>query len=252
MPSSLPLPISRVWATVMPSSLPLPISRVWVSVTSVSLSQLSRRTLVALSGTHRQNPSTALSGLSTSSINYTVNLMLTMTSHQTHKTLRGWSQERGVTQRGRSQERGVVQRGRSQERGMAPRGQSLEMYSVFLLDNGQKITITILRNYFIRYNECTQRNVRTFVFGQLFHSDIEYLLSMEKLWQSRRPPLPLDLSNLPQTEGAWATHTCTHTDETTPSITCMCVCVGGGCSSGGLADQRIWSITECAQVFLDW
>lgn len=33
---------------------------------------------------------------------------------------------------------------------------------------------------------------------QLFKSDIEYLLSMEKLWQSRTPPTPLQLGTLPQ------------------------------------------------------
>ena len=32
---------------------------------------------------------------------------------------------------------------------------------------------------------------------QLFHADINYLLSMEKLWQSRVPPTPLTLETLP-------------------------------------------------------
>jgi len=31
---------------------------------------------------------------------------------------------------------------------------------------------------------------------QLFHEDIQYLLSMEKLWLERTPPTPLDLSTL--------------------------------------------------------
>jgi hypothetical protein len=33
-------------------------------------------------------------------------------------------------------------------------------------------------------------------FMQLFENDIEYLLSMEKLWQKRRRPTPLKLSTL--------------------------------------------------------
>ncbi|XP_064393621.1 SUMO-activating enzyme subunit 2-like [Halichondria panicea] len=64
------------------------------------------------------------------------------------------------------------------------------------------------------------------LFHKLFKSDIEYLLSMEKLWQTRKPPTPLELGNLPgknTSEG----------------------------STGGLADQRVWSISECAQVFQD-
>ena len=35
---------------------------------------------------------------------------------------------------------------------------------------------------------------------QLFKTDIEYLLSMEKLWQTRTPPTPLQLGKLPDTE----------------------------------------------------
>ena len=34
---------------------------------------------------------------------------------------------------------------------------------------------------------------------QLFENDIEYLLSMEKLWQKRRRPTPLKLNSLSDT-----------------------------------------------------
>ena len=34
---------------------------------------------------------------------------------------------------------------------------------------------------------------------QLFQTDIEYLLSMDKLWQTRTPPSPLHLAALPHT-----------------------------------------------------
>ena len=35
------------------------------------------------------------------------------------------------------------------------------------------------------------------IFAKLFGEDIKYLLSMDKLWAKRRPPVPLDWDNLP-------------------------------------------------------
>ena len=35
------------------------------------------------------------------------------------------------------------------------------------------------------------------IFAKLFGDDIKYLLSMDKLWAKRRPPVPLDWDNLP-------------------------------------------------------
>ena len=35
------------------------------------------------------------------------------------------------------------------------------------------------------------------IFQKLFCDDINYLLSMDKLWAKRRPPVPLDWDNLP-------------------------------------------------------
>ena len=32
---------------------------------------------------------------------------------------------------------------------------------------------------------------------QFFNDDIKYLLTMDKLWQNRRAPVPLDDQNLP-------------------------------------------------------
>lgn len=63
------------------------------------------------------------------------------------------------------------------------------------------------------------------IFNKLFHKDIDYLLSMDKLWQKRRSPVPLDWDNLPD---------------------------AAACSSSnlsGMRDQRFWSIQECASVF---
>ena len=34
------------------------------------------------------------------------------------------------------------------------------------------------------------------IFLQLFHEDIKYLLSMDKLWRKRKPPVPLDWDNV--------------------------------------------------------
>jgi ubiquitin-like 1-activating enzyme E1 B len=36
------------------------------------------------------------------------------------------------------------------------------------------------------------------LFMKFFNSDIKYLLSMDKLWEKRRPPTPLDCDDLPE------------------------------------------------------
>ena len=45
------------------------------------------------------------------------------------------------------------------------------------------------------------------LFRKLFHDDIRYLLTMDKLWQKRRPPTPLDWDTLPDAGGGgeWRT-----------------------------------------------
>jgi ubiquitin-like 1-activating enzyme E1 B len=58
----------------------------------------------------------------------------------------------------------------------------------------------------------------------LFHEDIEYLLSMGKLWEERRKPVPLTWAELPE-------------DNTQQSV-------------GLLKDQRVWSIQESGGVFM--
>ncbi|KAG8262428.1 Ubiquitin-activating enzyme E1-like [Homalodisca vitripennis] len=64
------------------------------------------------------------------------------------------------------------------------------------------------------------------LFTKLFHDDIKYLLSMDNLWKSRRPPTPLDWKNLPDAvEGSSRE------------------------PQDQLKDQRCWSIAECASVF---
>lgn len=36
------------------------------------------------------------------------------------------------------------------------------------------------------------------LFGKLFGDDIKYLLSMDKLWEKRRRPTPLDWDEMPE------------------------------------------------------
>jgi len=64
------------------------------------------------------------------------------------------------------------------------------------------------------------------LFNKFFHSDIEYLLSMEKLWQKRRPPEPLSWENMLQRDQSVAFQ-----------------------NDGGLPDKRIWTIHECGLMF---
>ncbi|XP_072169646.1 SUMO-activating enzyme subunit 2-like [Diadema setosum] len=63
------------------------------------------------------------------------------------------------------------------------------------------------------------------LFKKFFYEDIKYLLSMEKLWQKRRPPTPLDWNDLPDTGGSSKNE------------------------SGVLRDQRQLSLRECAKMF---
>ena len=69
------------------------------------------------------------------------------------------------------------------------------------------------------------------LFTKLFDGDINYLLTMDKLWSKRKPPRPLKWSELGSADG------------------------GGGSSNGavagGIKDQAVWSIKQCAEVFED-
>lgn len=72
------------------------------------------------------------------------------------------------------------------------------------------------------------------LFQKLFCDDIKYLLSMDKLWQKRRPPQPLDYHEL--TDAA-------PIDEVMKNG-------GGGVGLGqiGLSDQSVWTPAECVRV----
>ncbi|XP_077291435.1 ubiquitin-like activating enzyme 2 [Arctopsyche grandis] len=69
----------------------------------------------------------------------------------------------------------------------------------------------------------------TKLFNKLFKDDIQYLLSMDNLWKTRRPPTPLDINNLPDAVVGSSSST----------------------NNSGLPDQRMLSIAECAKVFAD-
>jgi len=62
------------------------------------------------------------------------------------------------------------------------------------------------------------------LFTKLFHADVATLLSMDKLWEKRRKPTPLDIANLPATA----------TDA----------------DPNKLPEQRLWSLEECKDHFL--
>jgi len=65
------------------------------------------------------------------------------------------------------------------------------------------------------------------IFAKLFCTDIKYLLTMENLWknrQDRQPPSPLEWDDLP----------------TNPNV--------AQAANVTLADQKVWSVAECAKV----
>ncbi|XP_033101544.1 SUMO-activating enzyme subunit 2-like isoform X2 [Anneissia japonica] len=66
------------------------------------------------------------------------------------------------------------------------------------------------------------------LFRKLFHDDIKYLLSMDKLWKKRKPPTPLNWDQLPPEEPSSTTN-----------------------SNGAIKDQRVWDVRECVDKFTD-
>ncbi|XP_076314271.1 ubiquitin-like activating enzyme 2 [Tachypleus tridentatus] len=64
------------------------------------------------------------------------------------------------------------------------------------------------------------------IFNKLFRDDIKYLLSMDKLWQKRKPPQPLDWGELPD------------------SVACS-----SNTQSAAIREQEIWSLKKCSTVF---
>ncbi|XP_038070454.1 SUMO-activating enzyme subunit 2-like [Patiria miniata] len=77
--------------------------------------------------------------------------------------------------------------------------------------------------------ESTEYNAQK-LFKKLFHDDVKYLLSMDKLWQKRRPPVPLDWEDLPQEQDL-------EQNENQESTL--------------LHDQRKLSIRDCVSMFKD-
>jgi len=65
------------------------------------------------------------------------------------------------------------------------------------------------------------------IFQKLFNDDIKYLLTMDKLWAKRTPPIPLDWDSL-------------ETEQNTENKV-----------SGGIRDQETWTLKECRDKFAD-
>ncbi|XP_063881561.1 SUMO-activating enzyme subunit 2-like isoform X4 [Scylla paramamosain] len=65
------------------------------------------------------------------------------------------------------------------------------------------------------------------LFTKLFSEDILYLLSMEKLWENRRRPTPL----------TWEEAGTIDEEKEAEN------------DKGGIADQRLWSVKECQEIF---
>jgi len=61
------------------------------------------------------------------------------------------------------------------------------------------------------------------LFNKFFHDDIFYLLSMDKLWNKRRAPIPLEWDSLSKTEN-------------------------NASRNGELLDQEVWSVSKCSEV----
>nr|XP_015223714.1 PREDICTED: SUMO-activating enzyme subunit 2 [Lepisosteus oculatus] len=66
------------------------------------------------------------------------------------------------------------------------------------------------------------------LFNKLFKDDIKYLLTMDKLWRKRKPPVPLDWNEVHNMESGGAQE---------------------GAPSAGLKDQQVLGLKSCAQLF---
>ncbi|XP_076035851.1 ubiquitin-like activating enzyme 2 [Oratosquilla oratoria] len=88
-------------------------------------------------------------------------------------------------------------------------------------NNTGNVTRTSTRTWAMSHNYDAQK-----LFRKLFHDDIEYLLSMDKLWLKRKPPTPLVWERL-ETESK---------DD------------GSMNGEGLIHDQKQWSILECRNV----
>ena len=69
----------------------------------------------------------------------------------------------------------------------------------------------------------------TQLFNKLFSEDIKYLLSMDRLWQKRRPPVPLSWDELKGLKLDFVASKATQ----------------------GLEEQRVWSVKKCGDVFVE-
>lgn len=72
------------------------------------------------------------------------------------------------------------------------------------------------------------------IFEKLFVQDISYLLTMEKLWENRRKPVPLSRNDF--------TNDVVSTSQASTSANEVCTV--------SLKDQRLWSLKECYDVFV--
>lgn len=72
------------------------------------------------------------------------------------------------------------------------------------------------------------------IFDKLFSQDISYLLSMDKLWENRRKPVPLSRNDL--SDGIVSSSSSASSSEPAPAA---------------LKDQRLWSLKECFDIFCE-
>ncbi|KAG0229052.1 E1 ubiquitin-activating protein uba2 [Actinomortierella wolfii] len=80
------------------------------------------------------------------------------------------------------------------------------------------------------------------VFDKVFHADIIRLRSMEEMWKTRKPPVPLKYSDVSESAASDATpnDVADNNGENSSS---------SSSSSSRLKDERLWSLSENVQVF---
>ncbi|KAG0240324.1 E1 ubiquitin-activating protein uba2 [Actinomortierella wolfii] len=81
------------------------------------------------------------------------------------------------------------------------------------------------------------------VFDKVFHADIIRLRSMEEMWKTRKPPVPLKYSDVSESAASDATSNDVADNNGENSSS------SSSSSSSRLKDERLWSLSENVQVF---
>jgi ubiquitin-like 1-activating enzyme E1 B len=87
------------------------------------------------------------------------------------------------------------------------------------------------------------------IFNKLFNEDIKYLLSMSKLWEKRKAPEPMNWTDSLNDQTVPGVNDQQNGSATTNTTNGSEASNSNGNKKAELASHKIWSISECCNVF---